>query len=151
MSKRVGDIVSCSTGAWNGPPTSYSYQWQRSLDGMTWTSISGATASTYVVTINDRYIRCLVTATNFVSSATAISSVIDLFATFLSQNPDVLALAAASPDSPLGPVICIGRRTDAGVVLKIGTFKIGERTAVFVGVPLGAGGGITSATPDILP
>ena len=43
-----GDTLSCSTGTWTNNPTSYAYQWY--LDGQ---PITGATGSTYVVTIGD--------------------------------------------------------------------------------------------------
>lgn len=43
----------------------YTYQWQSSPDGITWTNIAGATASTYSSTFSaTTYIQCIVTCTN---------------------------------------------------------------------------------------
>ena len=67
----VAQVLSCTTGSWSGPPTSYSYQWQQGT-----TNISGATSSTY--TIDPAYvgvtIRCVVTATNSLGSTSANSN-----------------------------------------------------------------------------
>jgi hypothetical protein len=59
------NTLTAGVGSWTSSPTSYSYQWQR-LSGSTWTDISGATGSTYVIraiTIGQR-IRVRVTANN---------------------------------------------------------------------------------------
>ena len=55
-----------SPGAWNGPDNSYAYQWQRSADGTTWTSIAGATGQIYTLAKSDegKSIRFRVTASN---------------------------------------------------------------------------------------
>lgn len=75
----VGETLSCSTGTWTGTePITYAYQWQRSDDGVTaWTNIAGATASTYAVPNADyqKYLRCVVTATNSAGSSSANSNV----------------------------------------------------------------------------
>lgn len=68
----VGETVSCSTGTWTNSPTSYTYQWRR--NGV---AISGATASTYTLTVSDvgtDKIACSVTATNSGGSVTANSA-----------------------------------------------------------------------------
>lgn len=71
----AGNLLSCSTGAWTGTATiAYTYQWQR--DG---TNITGATGSAYLtVAANDQghAIRCVVTATNSVGSASANSNAV---------------------------------------------------------------------------
>lgn len=67
-----GQTLSCTTGTWTGVPTpTYTYQWQRVT-----TNISGATSSTYVLVQADvgSTIRCVVTATNSVGSASANSN-----------------------------------------------------------------------------
>ena len=67
-----GQTLSCTTGTWTGVPTpTYTYQWQRVT-----TPISGATSSTYVLVQADvgSTIRCVVTATNSVGSASANSN-----------------------------------------------------------------------------
>lgn len=54
----------------------YTYQWQRSSDDISWTDIPGATDDTYVITesdIND-YLRSAVTADNGLESDTAFSN-----------------------------------------------------------------------------
>jgi hypothetical protein len=67
----VGQTLTASTGTWSNTPTSYSYQWQQGT-----TDISGATSSTYVIygAYGGSTIRCKVTATNAVGSATATSA-----------------------------------------------------------------------------
>ncbi len=63
--QRTG-LLSASPGVWSGIGNAYAYQWQRSSNGSTWTSIAGATASTYTVGATDEgdVIRVLVTVTN---------------------------------------------------------------------------------------
>lgn len=61
--------LTCSTGIWNfmaGHDPSYTYQWQHSVDGSTWTDVSGATSPSYVPVSTDLgdYIRCVVAAHN---------------------------------------------------------------------------------------
>ena len=74
--------LSGTLGTWTAPngTNSYSRQWQRAdYDGSstpgTFSSISGATSSTYTTTINDngKWIRLRVTATNLSGSDTAFS------------------------------------------------------------------------------
>jgi hypothetical protein len=66
-----GSTLTVSNGTWSNSPTGYTYQWKR--DGV---NISGATASTYVVTVGDRgtTLTCTVTATNADGSASATSA-----------------------------------------------------------------------------
>lgn len=74
----VGNVVTASSGAWTGFPTpDLSYQWQRSSDGSTnWTSISGATSSTYTPTGTDagKHLRCRVVGESTSGSATVFSA-----------------------------------------------------------------------------
>jgi hypothetical protein len=58
---RIGETLSCTTGAWEGSPASYAYQWQSA--GV---DILGATSSTYLTVFDDagKAITCKVTATN---------------------------------------------------------------------------------------
>lgn len=67
-----GQTLTCSTGTWSGSPT-YTYQWKR--DG---NNITSATNSTYTLVTADvgTSIKCTVTATNFVGSATADSNTV---------------------------------------------------------------------------
>jgi hypothetical protein len=48
----TGSTLSTTNGSWTSGGT-FTYQWQRSTDNSTWTSITGATASTYVLTADD--------------------------------------------------------------------------------------------------
>jgi len=54
----TGSTLSTTNGTWSSSGT-FTYQWQRSTDNSTWTSISGGTSSTYVLTSDDasKYIR----------------------------------------------------------------------------------------------
>jgi len=67
----VGKTLTCSSGTWTGStPITYTYQWLR--NGV---AISGATASTHVVTTADllKTLSCKVTAKNSAGSAAATS------------------------------------------------------------------------------
>ena len=64
---RVGQTLTATSGTWNPAAASYAYEWQRSTDGgTTWASITGATATTYVLGTADSgaKVRVQVTATN---------------------------------------------------------------------------------------
>jgi hypothetical protein len=73
----VGQTLTGTSGSWSGNPTSYGYQWERcSSAGTNCSVISGAQASTYLVTSADAgSTLCLVvTASNSAGPATATSS-----------------------------------------------------------------------------
>lgn len=74
----VGSTLSCTTGTWTGSPTGYSYQWYRDVGtgGVTWLAISGATASTYALTIADvgSKVECSVIATNAAGDSSPTAS-----------------------------------------------------------------------------
>lgn len=75
----VGDTLSVTDGTWTYDPTSYDYAWQDSDDGEGgWAAINAATSATYLVDAadEDKYIRCVVTATNAGGSTAANSNVI---------------------------------------------------------------------------
>lgn len=74
----VGATLSASVGAWTSVPavSSFTYQWQRSLDdGITWSPLAGETRSTYKVVASDYAfkLRVVVTAINSNGSRTAAS------------------------------------------------------------------------------
>lgn len=71
-SETVGDTLTCTTGTWTGSTPVFTYQWQRGG----WSNIVGATASTYLLTGDDEKVdvRCVVTATNSVGTASANSN-----------------------------------------------------------------------------
>jgi hypothetical protein len=67
-----GQTLTCSTGTWSGSP-SYNYQWKRNGS-----NIGSATNSTYTLVTADvgQSIKCTVTATNFIGSASADSNTV---------------------------------------------------------------------------
>ena len=72
----LGSILTVAEGSWadgGSAITGTTYLWQRSANNSTWTSISGATSSTYELTTSDvaNYVRVTVTKTNSVGSTTA--------------------------------------------------------------------------------
>ena len=51
---QIGQTLSVSTGSWDNRPTSFTYQWQRAETASgTYLNISGATNSSYVITVSD--------------------------------------------------------------------------------------------------
>jgi Papain family cysteine protease len=72
----LGQTLSATSGTWSPAATAYTYQWQRSTDGVTWNSIPGATATTYVVAAGDlgARLRVSITALNSAGSGTASSA-----------------------------------------------------------------------------
>jgi len=62
-----GATLTSAQGTWSGTGNSYAYQWQSSADGgHTWTTITGATSSSYAPAVSDEgtLVRIAVTATN---------------------------------------------------------------------------------------
>ena len=88
----VGATISTTNGVWTSVPaiSSYSYQWQRSVDGGTiYSNIVGATGSTYVITDTDYgfKLRVTVTATNVNGSASVNSTGTAAVLTIVNLNP----------------------------------------------------------------
>jgi len=74
---RTGVTLTSSTGTWSGSPTSYSYQWKRSLtSGGSLVDIGGATTNSYVVSEFDvdYFVKVAVTATNGAGASCAVFS-----------------------------------------------------------------------------
>ena len=72
-----GQQLITSSGTWNNTPTSYNYQWLRATtSGGTFSSIAGATSSTYTLTSTDigKFLKVVVTATNVGGVSTDTSS-----------------------------------------------------------------------------
>jgi hypothetical protein len=78
---KVGSTQTVTTGTWSNTPTAYSYQWQKSADGISWVNLSGATSSTYVPTFDvaNLQIRVSVGAGNAVETATVTTAIISGF------------------------------------------------------------------------
>jgi hypothetical protein len=75
-SAQRSQMLSSSGGTWLGVGNAYSYQWQGSTNGTTWTNIAGATQAAYQVAIGDEgsQLRVTITATNPDGSSTAASA-----------------------------------------------------------------------------
>jgi hypothetical protein len=74
--KTVGQTLTTDAGTWPSTSSGYVYQWQKSADsGVTWTNISGATATTYVLVAADAgyQIRSQVSLTANAGSSSAYS------------------------------------------------------------------------------
>lgn len=72
MTVSTGDQIQATTGLWNFTPTSFTYQWQYSTDGVASAgSVVGATRSDYITSLSDLglYFRCGVTATSAAGSS----------------------------------------------------------------------------------
>jgi len=110
---RTGDTLSATTGSWTGSPTSYSYQWQRSLtSGGSFVDIAAATSSTYVVSEFDvgYYIKVSVTATNGIGASSATSSL------------ETVAVIDIVPTNTAIPVITGTARTGATLTTSNGSW-----------------------------
>jgi hypothetical protein len=73
---RTSQTLTSSTGTWTGTaPIAFAYLWQRSTNGATWSTISGATTRTYRIANGDRgfRIRVRVTASNSAGTGQAFS------------------------------------------------------------------------------
>jgi hypothetical protein len=99
---KVGSTQTATTGTWSNTPTSYSYQWQKSADGISWINISGETAATYVPTfdIANLQIRIVVSGINAVDTATVTSAVIQSF-----LPPQATVVPAISGTSTVGQTL----------------------------------------------
>lgn len=98
----VGETLYALAGAWEGDPEpTFTYQWQKSADGISWTNISGETADTYLMTseVIDHFVRFQVTATNSEGSAT-----LESLATETTIGP---AMDPAAPVNSEGPSIYV--------------------------------------------
>ena len=90
---QVGQTLTTTTGTWSGTPTTYAYQWQRCDATGVCTALTGATATTYLLTPGDlgATIEVVVTATNTVGSQSATATPTAVVA--------AAPVPAATPDS----------------------------------------------------
>jgi len=97
---RTGETLSVSTGSWTGTPTSYSYQWQRSLtSGGSYSDIASATGNTYVASEFDvgYFIKVSVSATNGNgTSSAALSSATVAVVDIAPQNTAIPVVTGAA-------------------------------------------------------
>ena len=108
-------VLTASRGTWAGTGNTYSYQWQRSEDGTTFTNISGATNATYTLGVADEgdWVRALVSAGNADgASAQATAATADFIAPYPPANtippsitgmPQRTAVLTASRGTWTGP------------------------------------------------
>ncbi len=78
---KIGSTLTVTTGTWSNTPTAYSYQWQKSSDGISWVNLSGEIASTYSPTFDvaNLQIRVSVGAGNTVETATVTTATVSGF------------------------------------------------------------------------
>ena len=70
---RRGQVLTVNS-AWSPGGTTYAYQWQRSADGTTWTTIGSASSYTLSTAERETRVRVTVTATNAYGQASATSA-----------------------------------------------------------------------------
>jgi hypothetical protein len=99
---KVGSTQTVTTGTWSNTPTAYSYQWQKSADGISWVNLSGATSSTYVPTFDvaNLQIRVSVGAGNAVETATVTTAIISGF-----LPPQATAIPALTSTARVGTAV----------------------------------------------
>ena len=73
---RPAGVLAASRGRWADEPTRFSYQWQASRDGSTWSNLRRATGRSLVLpaTLSASRVRVLVTASNVLGSSTVASA-----------------------------------------------------------------------------
>jgi hypothetical protein len=99
---KIGSTQTVSTGTWSNTPTSYSYKWQKSADGISWIDLSGETNATYVPTFDvaNLQIRVSVSAVNAVDTATVTTAVISGF-----LPPQATAIPAITGTKTVGQTL----------------------------------------------
>ncbi len=106
---RVGSVQTTTNGTWSNSPSTYTYQWQSSSNGISWVNIASATSQTYTPTFaqaNVR-IRVIVTAANSLSdTSTATSNVVSGF-----LPPEATSIPVVSGTATAGQTLTV---TDPG-------------------------------------
>ena len=96
---QTGSTLSTTNGTWTGSPSLYAYQWKRAAtSGGSYSDISSATNSTYVLTDDDinKYIKVSVIATNGVGPSSTVTSAAS---TVVTDLPDSIVPTATTPVS----------------------------------------------------
>jgi hypothetical protein len=109
-----GSTLTAVPGTWTPAATSYTYQWQSSANGTTWTNISGATGATYVpaTSVESDRVRVIVTAVNPFGSAGATSAAT---AAVARSAPAVTAAPVVSGNAKVGSVLTATSGTWSGL------------------------------------
>lgn len=94
-----GQTLQAYSGGWTPAGVSLSYQWQRSVDGVTWTSIGGARGSAYTVGAADAgdELRVAVTAANVAGQSTATSAAVGPVPGVTGSTPGAAPRSTAPP------------------------------------------------------
>jgi hypothetical protein len=94
-----GQTLQAYSGGWTPAGVSLSYQWQRSADGVAWTSIGGATGSAYTVDAADAgdELRVAVTAANVAGQSTATSTAVGPVPGVTGSTPGAAPRSTALP------------------------------------------------------
>ena len=105
---RIGSVQTVTTGSagWDNSPTSQSFQWQSSTNGISWINIGGATTSTYAPTFDlaNQQIRAAVTAANAVGSALVVTAAVQ---NFLPPQATVIPTTSDTSTVAVGQIISI--------------------------------------------
>jgi hypothetical protein len=123
---QVGELLTASTGTWNGSGISYAFQWKRcNQTADSCTDIAAATAAMHVVSPSElgATLRVRVTATNGSGSAHVQSpptSAISTAATGCPPGPGPVQAAQVSPPARL----VIDQQQSAPTVLPVGTQQL---------------------------
>jgi len=94
-------LMASSIGTWANTPTSYTYQWQTSSDGLLWVDIAGATDDTFTTRTSDivDLLRFKVTATNALGSTIAYSTAVGPMAPPLNTVAPLVTGGTSSDDT----------------------------------------------------
>ena len=119
-----GKALTASKGTWTGMATiTYAYRWQASTDGgVTWSTIAGATASSYTPPAGSagEQVRVVVTATNGDGTAQATSPA----SAAILANPPVNAVAPSLSGTPQdGVKLTAARGTWTGVATLVYAYQ----------------------------
>jgi hypothetical protein len=122
-----GQTLYAYAGGWTPAGPSLTYQWQRSPDGAAWTSIAGATGSSYTLGAADGgdVIRVAVTAANYLGQSTATSAAV---------GPVPVAAAATPVTTFAAPRWTTRPQISAGLA-RVGT-RLKITPATWTGSPL---------------
>lgn len=100
---RVGSTQTTTNGTWSNTPTSYTYQWQTSSNGILWTNVAdSSTASTFIPTFAQAnlQLRVIISAVNAVDTATVTSNVVSGF-----LPPEVTVIPTISGTTTVGQTL----------------------------------------------